>query len=437
MRGYYIIVAALFYPLSILILITMNFSKEFSDFQYANFLQGKSEIAENMKIIVYKIIPDYFDLLDFDNDDCFLDATLFALVTAEKLDNTDLLKQYMYGFIPIENRPQKVNVLSDKYGIIYIPNIGWIKQVEKNKSFVLEFINNKFKLNGADVDIDPLAINNKIGVELLKYRLELFDDRYYDSVHNIIDIDVEEPYKAKSAMLNNSLNIIADNVPWLAQLIKEGCPKAVIFNDGTEPMTHLFCARNSFASFQVKRISFHNVYQPWYDEVFFLDDISHQMGHVLFDQITFDKKRFFKINHQDTIVANSEFGKRLSKVETRSYEIVFHSLYTFFVILNVLDACLENDLFTYEQKLEIKGRIAFYLRKSAHDFELFEDMQENNYAQTIYTPEGMNIYMGMKQSFLANFTKHKALYDAYQINNQPYNYNHKKFLELNKFEAVG
>ena len=46
----------------------------------------------------------------------------------------------------------------------------------------------------------------------------------------------------------------------------------------------------------------------------------------------FDKKRFFKINHQDTIVANSEFGKRLSKVETRSYEIVFHSLYTFFVI---------------------------------------------------------------------------------------------------------
>ena len=197
-------------------------------------LKRKSEIAENMKIIVYKIIPDYFDLLDFDNDDCFLDATLFALVTAEKLDNTDLLKQYMYGFIPIENRPQKVNVFSDKYGIIYIPNIGWIKQVEKNKSFVLEFINNKFKLNGADVDIEPLAINNKIGVELLKYRLELFDDRYYDSVHNIIDIDVEEPYKAKSAMLNNSLNIIADNVPWLAQLIKEGCPKAVIFNDGTE-----------------------------------------------------------------------------------------------------------------------------------------------------------------------------------------------------------
>lgn len=415
----------------------MNFSEEFSAFQYANFLKGKSEIAENMKIIVYKTIPEYFDLLDFDNDDSFLDPTLFALVIAEELDNTNLLKQNLYGFIPVENRPQQVTVLSDKYGIIYMPNIGWITQVEKNNSFELEYNGESYKLNGKEVQIEPLARNNKLDVEILKHRLEIFDERYYDSGHNIIDIDIEESYKAKSVMLNNSLNIIADNVSWLAQLIKEGCPKAVLFNDGTDPMTSLFCARNSFASFQVKRISFHNIYQPWYDEVFFLDDISHQMGHVLFDQITFDKKRFFKVNHQDVIVPNSEYGKQLSKVETRTYEIVLHSLYTFFVILNVLDTCLENDLFTDEQKQEVKGRIAFYLRKSAHDFELFEDINENKYAQTIYTPEGMSIYMGMKHSFLSIFTKYKALYDTYRINNQPYNYNHKKFLEFNKFETVG
>lgn len=415
----------------------MNFNPNFCNFLYDNLLQGKSEIAENMKIILYKAQPHLFELMDFDNDDSFLDPALFEIATANRINDSALVLQNIYGFIPDENKPKKINITSDKYGNIYIPNIGWLTQLEKNRTFVLEKTANAYILDGKDVQFEPLAIHNKLNVELLKYRLELFDDRYYDSSHNIIDVDVDESYRAQNHTLNNSLNYVADNIDWLAKLIKIGCPKAVLFNDGTHPMNESFCARNSFASFQVKRISFHNIYQPWYDEVFFLDDISHQMGHVLLDQITFDKTRFFKIDHTQNITANSEFGKRYDRIESRNYEIVFHSLFTFFVILNVMDSCMSSNAFNAEQKSEIKGRIAFYLRKSMLDFELFEDFDKNEYAETIYTPEGLYIYMSMKQSFMSVYQKYKVYYEEYHMSNQTYNYNHKKFLEFNKFEVAG
>ncbi len=416
----------------------MNFSKEFFDYQYSNLLRGKSEIAEYMKIIIYKTIPDFFELLDFDNDNIFLDPTLFAAIKSDNDSaiDSDLLKQLLWGSIIIGDRPKKINVIADKYGIIYLPKIGWITGKEKSKSHTLETTSNGYLLDGQSVNVEPIEQNNKLGIELLKHRLELFDDRFYDSSHKLIDYDVNGAFNRKSSIFNNALNFIAENVPWLAHLLVEGCAKAVVFNDGTHPVNDLFCLRNSFASFQIKRISFHNIYQPWYDEVFFLDDISHQMGHVIFDQIINNKRRFFKVNHDETIRPVSNYGRTIGSIERRSHEIVLHSLYTYFLILNVLDTALQNDRFIDEQKAEIKGRIAFYLRKSALDFELFESFDKNEVAETIYTTEGLYVYVGMKQSFISILNKYQALLDSYHLNNQTYNYNHKKFLEVNKFESV-
>lgn len=408
----------------------MIFSKEFYDNQYSNVLVGRSEITENMRILLYRLIPEYFELLDFDDEDIFLEPLLFAYFHLQ-INDTDILKQIMYGSIEPADRPKHLTVKADKHGNIYLPRIGWIKNVEKGKKFKLENINDEYYLDGNNIEVEPLHINNKLGIEVLKYPLEMLDDRYYDAAKNIIDVKVTEAFNDFVDTFDNTLDYIADNAGWLAALLKKSCFKSVIFDDYTDPVESKFCKRNSFASLRVKCISFHNVYQPWYNEVFFLDDISHQMGHVIFTLLTNNKSRFYRVDPETIFKSNSEYGKRIDLIEDRNYEVIFHALYTYFLTLNILDAALESNDFSDDKVAEIKGRIAFYMRKCSLDFELFEDFDKHEIAQQIYTPEGFYIYMSMKQTFALIYKKYESIATIYNFNNQSYNYNHRKFLEVN------
>ncbi len=408
----------------------MIFSKEFYKHQYSNVLVGRSEISENMKILLYRLIPEYFELLDFDDEDIFLEPLLFAYFHLE-INDIDVLKQIMYGSIASADRPKELTVKSNRYGNIYMPRLGWVTNVEKGKKFKLENIDNKYYLDGNSIEVEPIHIGNKLGIEVVKHPIEMMDDRFYDASKNIIDVNVEDAFTAFVDTFDNSINYIHDNVGWLAALIKKSCFKSVIFDDYSDPIESKFCKRNSFASLRVKCISFHNVYQPWYNEVFFLDDISHQMGHVIFTLLTNNTSRFYKVDPKAILKSNSEYGKRIDLIEDRNYEVIFHALYTYFLTLNILDAALESNHFNDDQVAEIKGRIAFYMRKCTLDFELFEDFDKSEIAERIYTPEGLYIYMNMKQTFALIYKKYQSIATVYNFDNQSYNYNHKKFLEVN------
>lgn len=45
-------------------------------------------------------------------------------------------------------------------------------------------------------------------------------------------------------------------------------------------------------------MAFFNVYQEGYDEVFFVDDISHQTGHIIMNTFWFERKEHFLINEK-------------------------------------------------------------------------------------------------------------------------------------------
>ena len=51
---------------------------------------------------------------------------------------------------------------------------------------------------------------------------------------------------------------------------------------------------NSFATIKAHGMAFFNVYQDEYDEVFFVDDIAHQTGHIIFNVMIYESNRFFK-----------------------------------------------------------------------------------------------------------------------------------------------
>ena len=406
-------------------------NSDFHKFQLDSIRQGKQILADSIRLVIYKTLPDYFDTLDFEDDKLFLDPLLFAYANSSSGRVPEVLMQLLYGSVPREARPQTISVKAGPDGKIYLPNVGWIAGGQPGESYNLSEYMDQYSLNGQPVVVEPLCLGNKLGIELLPYKIELLSDRYFDVQHRVIAVEIDEPTKKFRRFFNNALDIIAQKIPWVSVLLQEGCFKAQIFDDGTDAQLNAHCSKNSFASFNVKGMSFHNVYQEWYDEIFFLDDIAHQMGHVIFDYMTTDKNRFYKVNHSHAISSTSEYGQIIDSIEKRSYEILFHALYTYYLILNVLDSCVDDPQFTEEQQLELRGRIAFYLRKCALDFEIFEPFSANEIAAQIFSTDGLYIYQEMKQSFSVICSKHGHLFTTCTMNNQAYNYNHRKFLEAN------
>lgn len=77
---------------------------------------------------------------------------------------------------------------------------------------------------------------------------------------------------------------------------------------------------NSFATINAHGIAFFNVYQEEYDEVFFVDDISHQTGHIIMNTFWFKRKEHLIINENENIKAITQEPQ-----EYRSFYILFHA----------------------------------------------------------------------------------------------------------------
>ena len=72
--------------------------------------------------------------------------------------------------------------------------------------------------------------------------------------------------------------------------------------------------RNSFATLSAQGIGFFNAYQDNYDEVFFVDDIAHQTGHIIFNVMIYESNQFFRKDKKTVLeIINMPDGSLIEK----------------------------------------------------------------------------------------------------------------------------
>ncbi|MFN9320502.1 MAG: hypothetical protein ACK58Q_07945 [Chitinophagales bacterium] len=183
--------------------------------------------------------------------------------------------------------------------------------------------------------------------------------------------------------------------------------------------------RNSFATLSAQGIGFFNAYQEDYNEVFFVDDIAHQSGHVIFNIVIYEAEKFIAIDPKTTL---QSFQLYNNTTENRDVHTLFHALYTYYTSFLCLNACIKANVW-HEHKLhEAMGRISFYLNKCNQDLIIVENA---NKTKTLFTEEGMKIYCVIKDKFREMVEKYENKCKNYNMSNQPYNFTYSKFIELN------
>lgn len=406
--------------------------ESFYNTQCEYLMQGKQSMIENIKILLYQEHESIFDLIDFEDDTIYLEPLLFAYFKSSKRNKNDLFS-ILYGYIPLNKRPDLIELTTDEWGRIYLPKIGWLITNNPSQHLKLKFeADSGFNLLQNDRKIDflyePIQLIGDTSIELLKYPVPILEQFYYDVNQTSVKVEITKITLKQLHNLELAIAFIKDSLPHHYDLISSVTKGVVVFNID-------YYLTNSFATLSAQGIAFLNSYQDDYNEVFFIDDIAHQSGHVIFNTLIYDSEEFLLVEPGTVIqILNLEGLPR----EPRDIHVVFHALYTYYTTFICLDAYLQNKNIEAAKRHEALGRMRFYIKKCYQDISIIEspDKQYNNtdvlYSKSeLFTEKGFIIYQEILKTYNDMVNKWYKNTNDFDLSNQPYNFTYSSFIELN------
>ncbi|MBL0302271.1 MAG: hypothetical protein IPQ23_11370 [Cytophagaceae bacterium] len=361
--------------------------------------KNKIKLSDLMRISVFNENEDLFSKLDYNDDKIFLEPSLFCYFLSEIDKRRKLsLYQIFFGYFAANFKPLKVEVKSDVNGLVNLPNIGYI-QLNPNSTEIVELedIENK---HVKDIFIKKSQI---------RLCLHLTEHLEYQNNNIFFNESVNTSLVKNIESLNDAVSFFQEKMPYFWEAI-ETCTRELVLFSGKNI--------NSFAGIQNHGTAYINVENSEKSVVFFIDEIAHQCGHIIFNVLTLDTENFLKVEKNfpiSNIISNS--------FENRTAYGAFHGLFTYTTILLSLDSFLENNtdsLLTFEAK----GRLGFYFCKFQYDLNLFKNSK-------LLTDQGCDLRIQFENTCLFIQNKWLSSISNFRYHNQSYNFQFDLFEDLN------
>ncbi|NHN25902.1 hypothetical protein FIA58_009470 [Flavobacterium jejuense] len=340
-------------------IINFNIEKEFLENVIMN-------LSDEIRLKLYKLDEELFNSLDYNDDNAFLNPILFYYLFTKENKLTNPISSIINNYLDMDSKT--VNQHAD-YFFLSDSNI---KIYKSSNPFLTSYFNLEFEET------------------------------------------TEETIQKNIKPLFNAWEYLKTIIPEFCEIIEITTKEISIFNCKNQ---------NSFATLQYLGTTFINVNDQIANEIFFIDDLSHQCGHIIFYFLTLNAQDFFVPPMQTKLSIYSNYK------DNRSIYDVFHGLFTYTTTLNALSEAYKSEAFTEEQKTEIIGRIGFYLQKFGLDIKLTDN-------PNIFSSKGMKYYEMFQKSFETIYSKYSIYTKQFNYSNQNYFYNNDLFLTLNKMEEI-
>lgn len=364
------------------------------------FLENRGRLCDLIKSAIYQTDPGVFEFLNFEDDRAFSDPTLFNYFLSEDNASRKIsLMQSLFGYLSAEKRPEYLEVKSDRDGLVNLPNIGYLRMrptVEKKiaagqlegkviKNFFVPGSKIRLCIHGTS-----LLQNNR--------KIRLREPPEYTLTRNLSPV-------------TDAARFLQDTLPDLWDLIESVTREFVIFNTGDY---------NSFAGIAHHGTAYFNTEGKQLSPVFFIDDIAHQCGYIIFNVLTLDTGKYLNVAKNEPLARFT--GDHNDQREVYS---AFRGLFTYTTILHALDAVAKRrGLFGNRGHHEALGRIGFYIRKFHHDLRLLDN-------PALLSEEGMYYheqFVGCYQYILEEYADQIFRFN-YQ--NQAYTFQYELFRQVN------
>jgi hypothetical protein len=365
---------------------------------------GQRHLSQCTKQLVSVSQSQIAELLDYSNDDAFLEPTLFAYFSRKHPHVT--LEQVLFGYLPDPSLLPSFEAFTDSQGLVYLPRLGHLATSERNAVVTIES------------DTLTVRVRDLTRVRSTEIELCLEDDPLLGKFFEDEDgrrIDHELKGSSHITALNTAFDVLRDISPTLSNALTAVTRRIVVFSAADF---------ESFATVSAHGTAFFEV-PPTRKatEVFFIEDMAHQCGHVLFNAATVNRELFLEIDPATPLRQFTDIAD-----EQRDIYTAFHGVFTEAMMCVALSACLEANVFGNvcedDKQFELLGRLSFVAKR----FQL--DLLSLHHAG-IFTPLGESIIHQFGKIFDDIYARCKDRITQFDHSNQLYTFSLERFLDAN------
>jgi hypothetical protein len=376
---------------------------------------GQNALAEKMQAIVTHFAPGLMDLFDVRDDCPFLEPLLFAwAVDSERLVP---LEQILFGYIPDSQKPREIAVWADAEGAVEIPRAGYFHTGIHNRLLTMRRGPDGPVLTEGDAVVAhtysaPLTPDG-LGIEICRHINPLLSQFFADE--NGSKPDVDPGLKAgrwadmHAATVGKALQIIQACQPNFFSQVQKAVRRIVLYSS-RRPY--------SFATLGAHGIAFLNVPEGA-DEIFFVEDLAHQCGHVLFSAMTLDPGELLELPPTFPLAKITGEEK-----ETRDLYTTLHGVYTEAWMNLCLDYCCDLAVFSPRQRHELSGRFALILTRFG------SDLRSLSY-EGVFSEKGTMLVHWFTGIYRDIVSRRREMLSPLNIQNQPYCFRYEEFVSAN------
>jgi HEXXH motif-containing protein len=381
---------------------------------------GQADLANTLRALVYQADPELFEVLEDADPDVFLEPLLFAHFAVKQPSIP--LPQIVVGYVDASLRPDAVEVRSDAAGTIYLPRIGYFLTEARDQTLVVQWDvqTGRASVLDGDTPIDarfeelPRIAGTEI--EICRHGMPMLAEVIATSTTHGADFRVvDERAHGHIDHLATAMETIRVQWPTYHAQILATVRQVVLFHSET---------LGSFATVSAHGVAYLNV-SARDDEVFFVEDLLHQCGHVIFNAATAHRRKEYVAVDPDTPIG--AFNGRPDDV--RPVYMVLHGLVTELAMVHGLRLCDERGTFSGRKAHELTGRLAFITHKAMTDVACLVD-------DSLLTAQGRSLYETITAIFETIRRERADLLTGYTMANQPYSFSYDVFTRMNPIPSM-
>ena len=374
------------------------------DWAAENFGAGQQHLAQCMKQLVSSAQGPIVELLDYSDDTVFLEPSLFAYFAHKHSKLT--LEQILYGYLADGSLLPGFAAYADQRGLVYLPRMGHV-ETATSQSVVT-------------VDSDLLATQltrlrciRGTQIELCLTRDRLLESFFIDADRGdvLFDLDVADRH---ASSLDEAFEILHRVAPELSASLVAVTRRVVVFR--SEEL-------ESFATVSAHGMAFLKVTPPYNaTEVFFIEDLAHQCGHILFSALTVNRGAYLRVDPNTPLQQLTG-----SENEKRDVFTAFHGIFTEALMCIALHSCLEAEVFSAMKRHELLGRLSYVMKRFHLDLLSLQD-------DDLFTDGGRFVVHQCGLVFDEVFRRTSDHITRFDLRNQSYAFCYERFAALNPQE---
>lgn len=382
------------------------------DFDNSEFLSSINDfgtiIRERLEAQENELVQQLLQGID---KEVFLEPSLSTYLLAQDEPDVNDIIQVLWCYSDRKEIALEIEVRSDRNGIIYLPRIAYYKGAP-DTVYKVVYHNGTVAFTDEAVNGTREAFTyiGDSGIRLAKHVPPFLT--------SVIPAEFSSNSYEQAAQtlpkLENALDAIHALCPDLYDAICACTKELFVYDDA---------ASNSFATIFSYGTGFINMEGQDMSDLFFIDDIAHQCGHVVYYAVTLRTNQYLKVQRNTPL-------KLFTGVENDTRELygAFHGLFTYTTILACMDRFLDRNDITQDERDEALARVGFYMNKMRLDIAYL-------CSTAILTARGFSFMDAFRAGYDYIYTRYKKELQEYQYINQPYNFDMEVFLTDNVPQA--